>query len=75
VKTADTSSYSEIPLLPVPPGGPTLDHFKQDAEKNFLSQRLRENNWNISETARALKVPRSALYKKLQRYGINRESV
>ncbi len=62
-------------LLPVAPGGPTLDHFKQDAEKNFLAQRLRENNWNISETARALKLPRSALYKKLQRYGINRESV
>ena len=62
-------------LLPVAPGGPTLDHFKQDAEKSFLAQRLRENNWNISETARALKLPRSALYKKLQRYGINRESV
>ena len=62
-------------LLPVAPGGPTLELFKEDAEKSFLAQRLRENNWNISETARALKVPRSALYKKLQRYGINRESV
>jgi two-component system nitrogen regulation response regulator NtrX len=62
-------------LLPVPAGAPTLDLFKQDAEKSFLAQRLRENNWNISETARALKLPRSALYKKLQRYGINRESV
>src|SRR5688572_18634791 len=62
-------------LLPVAAGAPTLDLFKQDAERSFLAQRLRENNWNISETARALKLPRSALYKKLQRYGINRESV
>ncbi len=62
-------------LLPVTPVAPALEVFKQDAERSFLAQRLRENNWNISETARALKLPRSALYKKLQRYGINRESV
>ena len=62
-------------LLPIAPAGPTLETFKQESEKRFLAQKLRENDWNISETARALQIPRSALYKKLERYGINRESV
>jgi two-component system nitrogen regulation response regulator NtrX len=62
-------------LLPIAPAGPTLENFKQESEKRFLAQKLRENDWNISETARALQIPRSALYKKLERYGINRESV
>jgi two-component system nitrogen regulation response regulator NtrX len=56
-------------------GGQTFETFKQEAEKNFLTQRLREHDWNVSETARALKMPRSNLYKKIERYGLTRESV
>ena len=48
--------------------------FKQEAEKSFLAQQLREHDWNVSETARALKMPRSNLYKKIERYGLTRES-
>jgi two-component system nitrogen regulation response regulator NtrX len=55
-------------------GGPTFEDFKQDAEKNFLAQQLRLRDWNVSETARALKMPRSNLYKKIERYGLTRES-
>ena len=51
----------------------TFETFKQEAEKNFLVQQLREHDWNVSETARALKMPRSNLYKKIERYGLTRE--
>ena len=51
----------------------TFETFKQDAERNFLAAKLRENDWNVSETARALKMPRSNLYKKIERYGLSRE--
>jgi len=53
---------------------PTLETFRQDAERTFLLAKLREFNWNITETARAIAVPRSNLYKKMQRYGLTRES-
>jgi two-component system nitrogen regulation response regulator NtrX len=56
------------------PGGvQTFETFKQEAEKSFLVQKLREHDWNVSETARALKMPRSNLYKKIERYGLSRE--
>jgi two-component system nitrogen regulation response regulator NtrX len=64
-----------IPLAPAPGGTHTFETFKQEAEKNFLVQQLRERDWNVSETARALKMPRSNLYKKIERYGLTRESV
>jgi len=56
-------------------GGQTFETFKQEAEKTFLVQQLREHDWNVSETARALRMPRSNLYKKIERYGLTRESV
>jgi two-component system nitrogen regulation response regulator NtrX len=52
----------------------TFETFKQEAEKAFLQAKLREHDWNVSETARALKMPRSNLYKKIERYGLSRES-
>jgi two-component system, NtrC family, nitrogen regulation response regulator NtrX len=57
------------------PGSQTFETFKQEAERNFLVQQLREHDWNVSETARVLKMPRSNLYKKIERYGLTRESV
>ena len=56
-------------------GGHTFETFKLEAEKNFLLQSLKEHDWNVSETARALKMPRSNLYKKIERYALSRESV
>jgi two-component system nitrogen regulation response regulator NtrX len=56
-------------------GGHTFETFKLEAERNFLIQQLKERDWNVSETARALKMPRSNLYKKIERYGLSRESV
>jgi two-component system nitrogen regulation response regulator NtrX len=59
---------------PAAEGSPTFEAFRLEAEKNFLLQQLKEHDWNVSETARALKMPRSNLYKKIERYGLNRET-
>jgi two-component system, NtrC family, nitrogen regulation response regulator NtrX len=51
----------------------TFEEFKDAAERTFLLSKLRENEWNVSETARLLDMPRSNLYKKIERYGLTRE--
>jgi len=53
----------------------TFEEFKHAAERAFLLAKLRELDWNVSETARALDMPRSNLYKKIERYGLSREAV
>ena len=55
-------------------GAQNFDDFKQEAEKSFLVQQLREHDWNVTETAKRCKMPRSNLYKKIERYGLTRES-
>ena len=52
----------------------TFEEFKDAAERTFLLLKLREFDWNVSETARALDMPRSNLYKKIERYALVRES-
>jgi two-component system nitrogen regulation response regulator NtrX len=50
----------------------TFEGFKQEAERAFLMAKLDENGWNVSETARKLAMPRSNLYKKIEKYGLQR---
>jgi two-component system nitrogen regulation response regulator NtrX len=73
---ADTGSNAS-PAPPgsqsTPPGAGTLREFKDAAERAYLVQKLRENNWNISKTAEVIDTPRSNLYKKLEQYGIKQE--
>ncbi|HEY0672385.1 MAG TPA: sigma-54 dependent transcriptional regulator [Longimicrobiales bacterium] len=52
---------------------PTFADFKDRAERAFILAKLREHDWNVSETARAVDMPRSNLYKKIERYGLVRE--
>jgi len=52
----------------------TLRGFKESAERAFLVEKLRENNWNISRTAEVIGTPRSNLYKKLELYNIRQET-
>jgi two-component system, NtrC family, nitrogen regulation response regulator NtrX len=53
----------------------TFEEFKDAAERSFLLAKLRAFDWNVSETARALEMPRSNLYKKIERYALTRESL
>ncbi len=54
-------------------GGRTLKDFKEAAERAFLVRVLRRNDWNVTQTARAIDTPRSNLYKKIEQYAISRE--
>ncbi|MGH9318691.1 MAG: sigma 54-interacting transcriptional regulator, partial [Vicinamibacteria bacterium] len=54
-------------------GAGTLKEFKETSERAFLVQKLRENGWNISQTAQVIGTPRSNLYKKLEQYKISQE--
>jgi two-component system nitrogen regulation response regulator NtrX len=56
--------------LPDAKGIRNLKEFRDLAEKEFILSKLRENGWNISQTAREIDTPRSNLYKKLEQYGI-----
>jgi len=51
----------------------TFEEFKDVAERAYLLGKLREFDWNVSETARAVEMPRSNLYKKIERYALTRE--
>jgi len=51
----------------------TFSEFKEAAERAFILHKLRENDWNVSETARVLDMPRSNLYKKIEKYDLIRE--
>ncbi|MEJ7759677.1 MAG: sigma-54 dependent transcriptional regulator [Gemmatimonadaceae bacterium] len=51
----------------------TFEEFKEAAERAYLLGKLREFDWNVSETARAVEMPRSNLYKKIERYSLTRE--
>ena len=46
---------------------------KEAAERAFIVEKLREQQWNISKTAELIDTPRSNLYKKIEQYGISQE--
>ena len=43
---------------------------KEKFEKEFLTQKLEENEWNISRTAESIEIERSNLHRKIKSYGI-----
>ncbi len=51
----------------------TFGEFKEQAELVYITHKLRENDWNVSETARQIDMPRSNLYKKIEKYGLTRD--
>ena len=51
----------------------TFAEFKERAEKAYVLGKLREHDWNVSATARHIDMPRSNLYKKIDKYGLQRE--
>ena len=73
VPGATAASFRPSAVGPAPSGG-TLREFKDNAERQFLVTKLRENGWNISKTAELIDTPRSNLYKKLEQYQISQET-
>jgi two-component system nitrogen regulation response regulator NtrX len=50
----------------------TLHEARAQYEKEFILSKLKENNWNVSQAARALGLERSYLYRKMKTYGIEK---
>lgn len=49
----------------------SLKEVREMAERFFIIEKLKENNFNVSKTAKEIDVPRSNMYKKLEQYKIN----
>ena len=54
-------------------GVETFAEFKEKAEMVYITHKLRDSDWNVSETARRIGMPRSNLYKKIEKYGLSRQ--
>ena len=67
----DRASDSHLPGLF---GASSLKDFRERAEEAYLRHKLVENDWNITQTSKAISTPRSNLYKKMEQYGIEREN-
>ncbi len=52
----------------------TFAEFKEMAERAYILHRLRECDWNVAETARRMDMPRSNLYKKIEKYTLVRDA-
>jgi two-component system nitrogen regulation response regulator NtrX len=50
----------------------TYEEFKEKAERAYVRYKLEQYDWNVSETARRLAMPRSNLYKKIERLRLMR---
>ncbi len=50
---------------------PTLREAREEFEREFLIQKLDENDWNISRTAEIIELERSNLHRKIKSYGID----
>ena len=51
----------------------TLKEFKDASERKFIVEKLKDNGWNILQTAKSIDTPRSNLYKKIEQYSISKE--
>ncbi|HEX40476.1 MAG TPA: sigma-54-dependent Fis family transcriptional regulator [Phycisphaerales bacterium] len=56
--------------------GPTmgLREARAEPERRLILQALEANNWNRQATAAALRINRTTLYKKMKRYGLDKEA-
>ncbi len=50
----------------------TLKQAKTEPEKRLILQSLESHQWNRQETAKALGINRTTLYKKMRRYGLDK---
>ncbi len=52
----------------------TLKDFLQSRERTYIDGCLRENNWNIMDTATLLGISRKSLWEKMKKYDMHRET-
>jgi two-component system nitrogen regulation response regulator NtrX len=49
----------------------TLREAREGFEREFITQKLEENDWNISRTAELIELERSNLHRKIKNYRID----
>ncbi|HJV66733.1 MAG TPA: sigma-54 dependent transcriptional regulator [Geomonas sp.] len=49
----------------------SLREAREEFEREFILQKLEENDWNVSRTAEAIELERSNLHRKIKSYGID----
>ncbi len=59
-------------LEPLIGGSEDFKKFKEKSERLFLLQKLKENDWNVSQTADSINIQRSHMYTKMKKYNIER---
>ena len=55
-------------------GNQTLKQALAGPERDIIHAALENNSWNRQETAKALNINRTTLYKKMKRYGLEDEA-
>ena len=64
-----TSSEAQLRFLELPTLRESVDSFEQE----YLKYHLQKNGWKINETAQAIGIERTTLYKKIKQYHISKE--
>src|SRR5436190_16619411 len=64
--------HLSLPNAAGPSRTSTLHEARAQYEREFIISKLKENNWNVSQTARLLGLERSYLYRKMKTYGIEK---
>ena len=68
IKSAPLNQEADISFGPI--SATSYRDAKELFEKQFLRQKLEENNWNISRTAEDIGLERSNLHRKIKAYGL-----
>jgi two-component system nitrogen regulation response regulator NtrX len=66
-----SESLSPCPTLEGALAQSTLREAREEFEREFLIQKLEENDWNISRTSEIIELERSNLHRKIKSYGID----
>jgi transcriptional regulator of acetoin/glycerol metabolism len=66
-----TVSIDDLDLRPKPGGAPIEDMTLDEAERWLITRALQRHNGNVSRAAESLGVSRSALYRRLQHFGLS----
>jgi DNA-binding NtrC family response regulator len=63
----------DLPFVPAGPTGEPGDESLESWERVYIAGKLDQYDWNITQTAQALKIDRGTLYAKIKKYGLSRE--
>ncbi|MCI7680044.1 MAG: sigma 54-interacting transcriptional regulator, partial [Clostridiales bacterium] len=70
VPTSDNRSASGISAEDHPVGHEALRSATHNFERDYITEVMRRNSWNVTKAAREMNIARKTLYKKLNDYGI-----